>query len=135
MFHPWFDNCFVVYKINVYINFFAFDSIFFFSDNHVFWLRVSVSEGVIGLQLSEIFQHQSTVKVLAWTEVIHYYIVVLLHVGSADIEARVVVGFVPNVHIVIWDTLCSAYIWSILLHIRTREKIKQLMDRKERGVH
>jgi len=81
------------------------------------------------------FQHQSTVKVLAWTEVIHYYIVVLLRVGSADIEARVVVVFVPNVHIVIWDTLCSAYIWSILLHIRTREKIKQMMDRKERGVH
>ena len=39
------------------------------------------------------FQHNSTVKVLAWTEVIHYYIVVL-RVGSADIEARVVVGFV-----------------------------------------
>jgi len=54
------------------------------------------------------FQHKSTVKVLAWTEVIHYYIVVLLRVGSADIEARVVVVFVPNVHIVIWDTLCSA---------------------------
>lgn len=40
------------------------------------------------------FHHKSTVRVLAWTEVIHYYIVVLLRVGSTDIEARVVVGFV-----------------------------------------
>ena len=32
-------------------------------------------------------------KSLSLTEVIHCYIVVL-HVGSADIEARVVVGFV-----------------------------------------
>lgn len=40
------------------------------------------------------FQYKSTVKVLAWTEVIHYYIVVLLRVGLADLEARVMVGFV-----------------------------------------
>lgn len=40
------------------------------------------------------FQHKSTVKVLAWTEVMHYCMVVFLRVGSADIEARVVVGFV-----------------------------------------
>lgn len=40
------------------------------------------------------FQRKNTVKVLAWTDVIHYYVVVLLRVGSADIEARVLVGFV-----------------------------------------
>ena len=39
------------------------------------------------------FQLNRTVKVLAWTEVIHYYLIVLC-VGSSDIEARVVVGFV-----------------------------------------
>lgn len=40
------------------------------------------------------FHYKSTVEVLAWTEVIHYFIVVLLRVGLADLEARVMVGFV-----------------------------------------
>lgn len=67
---------------------------FFFFCSNVFWLCVSVSEGIVGLRFSEMFQYKSTVKVLAWTEVIHYYIVVLLRVGLADLEARVMVGFV-----------------------------------------
>lgn len=74
---------------------------------------VSVSEGiVIGLQFSGMFQYKSTVTVLAWTEVIYYYIVVLLRVGLADLEARVMAGFVQVfILIVIWDTLCSPYIF------------------------
>lgn len=73
------------------------------------------------------FQYKSTVTVLAWTKVIHYYIVVLLRVGLADIEARVMAGFVQVfILIVIWDTLCSTYFeLIILLHISTREKTKQ----------
>lgn len=73
------------------------------------------------------FQYKNTVTVLAWTKVIHYYIVVLLRVGLADIEARVMAGFVQVfILIVIWDTLCSTYFeLIILLHISTREKTKQ----------
>lgn len=75
------------------------------------------------------FQYKSTVKVLAWTEVIHYYIVVLLRVGLADLEARVMVGFV-QVFITYSDlghfyVLHTYFELIILLHTSTRDKTKQ----------
>lgn len=137
MFHPWFDNCFVVYKTNDRINLIAvtvYIYIFFFvvmCSDFVFLLVRELS--VFGfLRCSSI---KVQLEVLAWTKVIHYYIVVLLRVGLADLEARVMVGFV-QVFITFSDLghfyVLHTYIDYIIMNEYQREDKTKIMDRKER---